>query len=173
MKMAEMATRDDLTGLYNRRSFQEAAEREIARAVRYKNDLVMVMMDLDHFQKVNDEHGLAIGNQVLSEFARILDKSLRKSDVCCRYAGKKFAAILDIARPDDAFIVCERIRERVRRNVFEYESVRIRLTISIGFALYTHSAPEALHELIENGDKALKNAKMTGMDRVIKYESLL
>ncbi len=173
MKMAEMSTRDDLTGLYNRRSFYEAAEREMARADRFKNDLVVVMMDLDHFQRVNNEHGLAIGNQVLSEFALILDKSLRKSDACCRYAGKKFAAILDIARADDAFIVCERIRERVHRNVFEYESVRIRLTISIGFALYTHSEPETLHELIENAVKALKNARMAGMDRVIKYESLL
>ncbi|MCP4691511.1 MAG: diguanylate cyclase [Desulfobacterales bacterium] len=172
MKMAEMATRDDLTGLYNRRSFLEAAEREIARAVRYQNDLVLVMMDLDRFREVNEEHGLPVGDMILSEFARILDKSLRKSDVSCRFGGKKFAAILDIAQPDDAFIVCERIRERVRRNVFENQSIRIRATVSIGFALYTHSDPEILTELIGNAEKALKSAKKAGRDRVVKYKKL-
>jgi len=88
-KIAMMSIRDELTGLYNRRYFNEIVEKEVSRAMRYETDLVLCMIDLDYFKKINDTYGHLAGDMTLSEIAGMLKKCVRQSDLCCRYGGEE------------------------------------------------------------------------------------
>ena len=101
-KLAEMSVRDELTGMFNRRYFREALEREVSGAQRYGHGLALCMIDLDHFKRVNDTHGHLCGDRVLHEFGRLLNDTIRKYDVGCRYGGEEFAVILPDTSLDKA-----------------------------------------------------------------------
>lgn len=168
-KIAEMAIKDELTGLYNRRNFLDALDREMSRAKRHKFDLALCMIDLDGFKKINDTYGHPTGDMALSEIGKMLQECIRQSDMICRYGGEEFAVILPNTHPEKARTVCERFREMVSHRRFEKNSSKFFLTVSIGFASFNHSEQDAPGDLINKADKALYNAKESGKNRVIQY----
>jgi two-component system, cell cycle response regulator len=165
-KMAELAIKDELTGLYNRRYFIESLEKEIARAERYNTDLALCMIDLDHFKKVNDNYGHHAGDMVLSETGRIIRESIRISDLACRYGGEEFAIIFPGAGLVEARRICERIRERLGARQFNHESYSFRVSLSAGIALF-RGGDQTGHDLIGDADKALLTAKREGRNGVV------
>jgi two-component system cell cycle response regulator len=167
-KMAEMSTKDALTGLYNRRYFTEALDRELARANRYRSEVVLCMLDLDHFKTVNDTYGHPAGDAVLSELGGMLKEYIRESDLLCRYGGEEFAIILTNTEPEKARLVCERFREMVAWHQFTYNAFSFHVTISVGIASYDSTSNPSALELIEWADKALYRAKNTGRNRVVE-----
>jgi len=172
-KMAEMSIRDDLTGAYNRRYFMEALEREVSKATRYGNELVLCMLDLDHFKEVNDTYGHPAGDMVLREIGKMLKECVRQSDLICRYGGEEFAVILPSTQLEKARIVCERFRGIVKQHQFQYSSYHINITVSIGVAPFNHSIPESLNDFIAKADEALYQAKAEGRNRVVDNLGLI
>jgi len=168
-KLAEMSTRDGLTGLYNHRYFMEVLEREVARAKRYNNFLVLSMLDIDHFKPVNDTYGHPAGDRVLSELSTMLKEYTRKSDLACRYGGEEFAVILPNAHSEEARIVCERFRERVAKHVVNYDNSQFNISVSIGLASFDHATPDTPFDLIARADQSLYQAKAEGRNRVRIY----
>jgi len=166
-KMAELSTKDELTDLYNRRYFMGFSEREIAGAARYKQDLSLLMLDLDFFKQINDTHGHPAGDAVLRQTARLLQKSIRKYDVACRYGGEEFAVIMPNTCLTDARIFCERLRKKIEAATVRYESKEIRFTVSIGLAQFIPEIDKSVAQLIKRADDALYAAKQQGRNRVI------
>ena len=166
-KLAEMSVRDELTGMYNRRYFQEALEREISGAKRYGHGLTLCMIDVDNFKRVNDNRGHLTGDRVLREFARLLDESIRKYDVGCRYGGDEFVVILPDTPLDKALCLCERFRDRVKNHWFGGEDLPFHMTASIGVAARPAGNGLSGKQLVDLADKALYQAKNQGRDRVV------
>ncbi|PIE67373.1 MAG: hypothetical protein CSA23_04635 [Deltaproteobacteria bacterium] len=166
-KLAEMSIRDELTGIFNRRYFEESLEREISGSERYGHGLALCMIDLDFFKIINDTHGHLCGDRVLQEFGRLLDTSIRKYDVGCRYGGEEFAVILPDTTLDRAITLCERIRERVKAYDFTYEDLTLHITASMGVAARPTNDDISGTELLNMADKALYQAKREGRDRVV------
>ncbi|MFO7714841.1 diguanylate cyclase [Desulfosarcina sp.] len=166
-KLAEMSVRDELTGMFNRRHFGEALEREISGAQRYGHGLTLCMIDLDLFKHVNDTHGHLCGDRVLQEFGRLLNDSIRKYDVGCRYGGEEFAVILPDTSIDKAISLCERFRKRVKHHAFTYDDLILQITISIGVASRPTGVEITGKQLVALADKALYQAKSQGRDGVV------
>ncbi len=166
-KLAEMSVRDELTGLFNRRYFQEALDREVSGAERYGHGLALCMIDLDHFKRVNDTHGHLCGDRVLKDFGRLLEESTRKYDVACRYGGEEFSVILPDTSLEKATLLCERFRERIKDFAFTWEDVSLHITTSVGVAARPTGGDSSGEQLIELADKALYKAKSEGRDRVV------
>lgn len=167
-KMAQMSLRDELTGLYNRRYFNSAIKSEVARAGRYGRGLVLGIMDLDHFKKINDTYGHPAGDVALAAIGSLLMDFFRQSDILCRYGGEEFAVILPDTQVDEARIVCERFRENVSNYPFKYEDIDFTLTISIGITSFTNrDGSKSTDTLVARADRALYQAKNQGRNRVI------
>ncbi len=166
-QMASMAARDGLTGLYNKRYFIEALEREVARACRYKSELSLCMIDFDDFKKVNDTYGHPTGDNLLFDFSRLLSENFRQSDLVCRYGGEEFAVIIPNTNSENARKVCERFRKRVNKKVFTCISEDFRATVSIGIASLSIDNPSTFYALIAMSDRALYQAKTTGKNKVV------
>lgn len=166
-KLRELAYRDGLTGLYNHRYFQEILEREIKRARRYKKPLSLLMIDIDHFKKINDTYGHLHGDEVLKGLAQIFSESIRACDYAARYGGEEFSIILPETPLNGALNVAERLRQRVKNTPIVLADQEIRVTISIGLAAYENTQIEITRsQLISLADKALYQSKMAGRDRV-------
>jgi len=169
-KMAELSTKDELTDLYNRRYFMGFSEREIAGAARYKQDLSLLMLDLDFFKQINDTHGHPAGDAVLMQTARLLQKSIRKYDVACRYGGEEFAVIMPNTCLAAARIFGERLRKKIEAATVHYESKRIRFTVSIGLAQFMPDIDKSIAHLIKRADDGLYAAKQQGRNRVVAVD---
>jgi len=172
-KLAEMSVRNALTSMVNRRYFTEALEREISGAQRYGHGLALCMIDLDHFKRVNDAHGHLCGDRVLKEFGRMLDESIRKYDVGCRYGGEEFTVILPDTPLDKAISLCERFRERIKAFEFTFEDQRLHITTSVGVVASEPGDEIGAEQLIDLADKALYRAKEEGRDRVVAVQNHL
>lgn len=168
-KMAESKTTDDLTEVYTRKYFMEVLEREVARSQRYGTELVLCMIDLDHFKQINDTHGNPAGDMVLSEVGKMLKKCMRQSDLVSRYGDEEFAVILSHTQAESSWTVCERFRDMVAARKFKHDSSSFSMTVSIGFSSFDHSNSETSLDLIERVGKALSQAKKAGRNRVIEY----
>jgi two-component system, cell cycle response regulator len=166
-KLAEMSMRDELTGLFNRRYFTEALDREVSGAERYGHGLALCIIDLDHFKLVNDTHGHLCGDRVLKDFGRLLADSIRKYDVGCRYGGEEFAIILPDTSLERAVSLCERFRERVKDFAFTFDDQTLHITASIGVTARYPEGDTDGERLLELADKALYQAKRQGRDRVV------
>jgi len=165
-RLAEMATKDELTGLYNRRFFLDVLKNEVARDKRYAHGLALVMMDLDHFKQINDTYGHVAGDTVLREFGRILTESLRESDIVCRYGGDEFVVIMPHTQSEDAWRICERTRKKVAAYPFEYNGTSFQAMISTGVVEYAKDADQSSDDLIKKADAAMYQAKKDGRNRV-------
>ncbi|MCP4373983.1 MAG: diguanylate cyclase [Deltaproteobacteria bacterium] len=166
-KIAMMSIRDELTELYNRRYFNEVIEKEVSRAIRYENDLVLCMIDLDYFKKINDTYGHLAGDITLSEIAGILKKCVRKSDMCCRYGGEEFTVIMTNTGIKGAKKVSERFRKMVAKRLFKYNTSKFHCTVSVGIAAYNFKRKQSSTELLEASDIALYQAKAQGRNRIV------
>jgi diguanylate cyclase (GGDEF)-like protein len=165
----QLASRDGLTGVENHRTFQERFLGEILRAQRYDHQLAILMMDIDHFKKVNDTYGHPVGDQVLKEVARIISQNIRSgTDLLARYGGEEFVCMLADTDRTRAGETAERIRESVAAKLFEAGTVRFQVTMSIGGALYPSDSRHG-REVLEKADKALYRAKETGRNRLVFY----
>jgi diguanylate cyclase (GGDEF)-like protein len=161
------ATRDPLTGLFNRRYMQESLEREIHRALRRRRALAVMMLDIDHFKRYNDTFGHAAGDEALRLVAETLLHSVRSDDLACRYGGEEFLVILPECSLPQAAIRAEEIRERLKDLHRERASeLPAAVTVSIGVAAFKETADEA-EPLLKCADEALYQAKREGRDRVV------
>ncbi|MCP4152577.1 MAG: diguanylate cyclase [bacterium] len=164
-KMAEMSTIDTLTKLHNRRFFMEELAREYERTRRYKSGMVFIMLDIDHFKKINDTYGHPCGDMVLSTIGAMLKDALRKSDLAGRYGGEEFAVILPNTNIEGAVILAEKFRETMAAHQFQYKTHQFHVTVSIGIAsALTAQSPEALIAL---ADQNLYRAKQSGRNKTI------
>jgi len=166
-KMAEMSTVDELTKLHNRRYFIEALEGEFERASRYEIEMALIMVDLDHFKKINDTYGHPSGDMVLSKIGGILKKHVRRNDIACRYGGEEFAVILSNVSRENIYAAYDRFREMVSEHLFEYESNQFHITVSIGIASSNNA--ESANDLLSQADQALYQAKDTGRNKTVTY----
>jgi diguanylate cyclase (GGDEF)-like protein len=165
-----LANTDGLTGLYNRRAFQERLQQEVDRANRYHRPLSLIMIDIDHFKTYNDTHGHLQGDDILVEVARLLKQLSRASDIVARYGGEEFALILPETDRASAAALGKRLRGHIERHKFLGEEQlpgRV-LTISVGIASYT--PPDSQEALLEAADVALYQAKRQGRNRVAVWQ---
>lgn len=166
-EMHEQARADPLTGLANRRSLQEFLQREWLRATRRQSSLAVVMIDIDHFKRINDAYGHEAGDVVLTEIAALLKAHVRGSDAACRFGGEEFVLVLPDAGIEGVKRRAEGIREAIARLQIRWRDRLLgRISASLGVALFPdHAAdPEAL---LRASDLALYEAKRAGRDRVV------
>jgi diguanylate cyclase (GGDEF)-like protein len=160
-----LATTDGLTGLSNRRSFTAQLQARHREAERYKKPLSLLLLDIDHFKKVNDTYGHPAGDAVLRGVALAARTQARETDLCARYGGEEMAFILPETDARGAMVIAERVRAAVAAAQHPTESGNIRVTVSVGVATSPADgdSPEAL---LEAADKALYRAKQAGRNRV-------
>ncbi len=161
----ELSITDGLTKLYNKRYFLEIFEKEFERAKRFKNDLCLIVMDIDHFKSVNDTYGHLQGDSVLKEIGEIINKSIRKIDIPARYGGEEFVVIAPNTNMQDIKMIAERIRQATESHAFEAEPQPLKITVSIGVATLNGTTNDKL-ELIKLADDALYKAKHEGRNQV-------
>jgi diguanylate cyclase (GGDEF)-like protein len=158
---------DPLTGLYNRRYFQQHLERELRRTMRRELPLALLMIDVDHFKPINDTHGHLVGDQILKQLAGLMNQhAKRAADVVCRYGGEEFAIILPETDLDDARTFAEQLLSMVREHAFETDVGEQRITISAGVISTSNRIFDNVEELFKAADEALYNAKNQGRDQV-------
>lgn len=163
-KLRELASTDVLTGLMNRRAFMEEAQRKFKLAKRYQRPLSLLMIDIDHFKRVNDTFGHQAGDQVLVEFGKIIKSCLRETDVFSRIGGEEFAIILPETNLEQTAELSERLLEKVRTAQIELETgIKISLTTSIGVATIPPLSVD-VDMVMSEADKALYRAKLDGRD---------
>ena len=168
-KAEQRARVDELTGLFNRRHFDESLKQEIDRHSRYKGILSLVLLDLDFFKNYNDTYGHLAGDVLLGQIGKLMERLVRKVDIVFRYGGDEFVILLPQALPDDALVVAERVREGI---VTEMEERQISVTASLGIACWPSDGitPD---EVINVADRALYYAKQTGGNRTYFASKLL
>ena len=174
-RLAEQASRDTLTGLYNRGYFHEVLEREMARALRYGDVLAVIMIDLDGFKEINDQHGHATGDKVLVEIARLLRPHLRDGDVLARFGGDEFVALLPNTEGAAAGIVAERLRAAIGEKGYGPDA-DARVTMSGGIATSEDVSDverSATDVLLTRADTALYRSKDEGGNRVTAWSASL
>jgi len=167
-ELQEQAITDPLTGLHNTRYLRDLLPREMLRAKRKDGPLAAIMIDVDHFRRINDSLGHQAGDEVLKELGALFKKSIRGgSDIACRYGGEEFAIILADATSEGARRRAEDIRAAVKRLELRYGGKPVGgLTVSLGVALFPYHADQAT-TLLRKADEALYQAKSAGRDRVV------
>ncbi len=167
IKLRELAFRDDLTGLYNHRFFQEMLTKEIERSIRYEHPLSLLFLDIDFFKSINDTYGHPIGDHVLRETSKKMLELIRKNDVVARYGGEEFAIIMPEVGKSGAKVLAQRLRRGIEQNIITIGNKEISITTSIGLASTDMPAMELSRtHLIAQSDAALYKAKRNGRNRV-------
>jgi diguanylate cyclase (GGDEF)-like protein len=166
-KLERLTIIDPLTKLYNRRYFDLQLEKMIALTQRTKRPLLMLMLDIDFFKKVNDTYGHQCGDAALIHISQIMKENTRSSDVYCRIGGEEFAILLSETSLEDGRILAERMRKAVESEVFTYKEIHVPLTVSLGLAKYNG---DTINELIEHADQALYQAKTNGRNRLVIFQ---
>ncbi len=167
-ELERRATTDVLTGVANRRHFTETAEREIDRARRYGNKLSVLMLDIDHFKRINDTYGHAVGDEVLKILPGVVKPLLRKLDFMGRLGGEEFAVMLVETDGEGAAVVAERLRKGMAAIEVRALGVHLHFTASIGCTeVRVNEQAEDLKRALERADEALYKAKESGRNRVV------
>ena len=164
--LRELIRQDRMTGLLNHIAFRLQLEFELARRQRLGGTLCLVMLDIDHFKRVNDTHGHPAGDRVIRGLARLLSRRLRKTDIIGRYGGEEFAVIMPDTGPDDAWPVIDRLREEFTQVVHHGEDVEFRCSFSAGLAAADSDIPP--DALLKAADDALYESKRQGRNRVTR-----
>jgi diguanylate cyclase (GGDEF)-like protein len=165
-----LATRDELTGLYNRRTFLTLISEELERANRYKHFFTLLLIDIDHFKYINDTYGHQAGDAILHSMSNRFMQQTRKMDRVCRYGGEEFTVVLPETDTESSLMVAERLLKAVAESPFDIGSGRaISVTVSIGIATYPLHTNE-IESLFAAADSALYAAKHNGRNRVCVYE---
>jgi len=168
-ELHEQILRDPLTGLYNRRYLDEALQHEIYRAAREKIPFSLIVMDIDHFKKINDTYGHPVGDLFLIQIGNLLKQHIRGMDTVCRFGGEEFLLMLPGADANDAFRRSEEIRLKCAAIRIAHEGQDLRVTISLGVASYpAHS--DASEKLLIKADKAMYRSKQNGRNQTTVWE---
>jgi diguanylate cyclase (GGDEF)-like protein len=164
--LAAIAVTDYLTEVYNVRYLYHRLEEEISRAKRYRSSIGCIMTDIDYFKKINDTYGHKIGDSILHEFAQLIKKHIRKSDIFARYGGEEFILILPNATSEGTLQEAERLMEIVRS--FKFAGLKKgALTVSMGIAHYPDRRISSHEDLITLADDALFEAKNRGRNTLV------
>jgi diguanylate cyclase (GGDEF)-like protein len=172
-KVTSLALTDGMTGLFNRRAFDQTLEIELDRAKRYSHELSLIIIDLDSFKEYNDAHGHPAGDERLKEIATVLAESVRNPDIAARYGGEEFAIIMPHTTKEGAIILAERLRENTEEQAPGEPGVRAYIpgyTISLGVAAYPYDG-DTPSTLLQAADNAEMNAKRLGKNRVCAAET--
>jgi two-component system cell cycle response regulator len=164
-RVQNLAIRDSLTGIFNHRHTVELLALEVERAGRYLGRVSVLMLDVDHFKRINDEHGHLAGDAVLRDVARLLKDTLRTVDSVGRYGGEEFLVLLPQTPPDEALQTAERIRQQIAQHAFRAGRRELHVTVSVGVASLP-SGEGSAEALIREADQALYRAKEQGRNRV-------
>jgi diguanylate cyclase (GGDEF)-like protein len=165
-ELQQLSITDGLTRLYNRKHIMDLFDLEMSRSRRYGNDLAILMLDIDHFKRINDTYGHQVGDRVIQQVAGLLDQAVRDCDHVGRYGGEEFLMVLPDVDIQDAAVVAERIRQSVAKLQCCGEEEALSVTISIGIAGYP-TAGENTESLLSSADNALYQAKTDGRNCVV------
>ncbi|AET91976.1 GGDEF domain-containing protein [Caballeronia cordobensis] len=168
-KLQEFADRDGLTGIANRRYFELRLADEFSRWQRYGGELSMLLFDLDHFKRINDDLGHLVGDTVLRVMAERVAKSVRVQDVFGRFGGEEFALLLPCTNFDDAMIVAEKVRRAIGETPIDVQGARVPVTASVGAARARTGVTSSYEALINEADAALYTAKREGRNRAVGF----
>ena len=170
-QLTVLATHDDLTGVHNRRHFMDVVQREWDRARRYQTPAALLLIDADHFKRINDSHGHLCGDELLRCIAHTVGQQLRQADVLARFGGEELIVFLPHTDPLGALDVAERIREKVQALAVPWQSATVSTTVSIGVAPLRGELP-SLDWMIHEADTALYAAKADGRNcvRTLPFE---
>jgi diguanylate cyclase (GGDEF)-like protein len=160
------ATRDFLTGLYNRRYAMTRAEMELARATRTPGPICVLMLDIDHFKQVNDTHGHDGGDQVLKFFAQLLTRAVRQQDLVARIGGEEFLVLLPDTDLQGAQQMANRLLQTLRNSTVEYAGKQFAITCSLGICAW-QGPGESVQNLLIRADRLLYQAKQQGRNRYV------
>lgn len=176
-EILQHATLDALTGLNNRRQFEVRLKQEVSTAERQGKPLCAIMLDIDHFKKVNDTYGHIAGDIILKNTAAVIKGALREYDIPSRYGGEEFIILLPYTKLDEAVAVAERLRQSVEKSTADVpsdnEESTLTLGVTISLGVYEYHPGDSPQQLYENADKALYQAKTTGRNRVFINEGQL
>lgn len=165
--MIHYAEKDTLTGVWNRRKWIDLARREVYRATRYKQDLTVMIIDIDFFKRVNDSLGHAAGDHVLEQVTDIISNNIRQCDIFGRLGGEEFVLLFPDTNRNEAQHLSKRILQSVEQQSFEYADKSIHITISGGIASNQSGNIDSLDTLLEEADKGLYEAKNNGRNQVV------
>ena len=171
VELHHQATTDGLTGIFNRRHFQQLADPEIKRAIRLKRSLAIVLIDIDHFKNVNDTMGHATGDLALMAATKLCLSNIREIDVFARFGGDEFALLLTEANREQAHVVVERIRRSISAQPLNLDGKSVPMTISAGIANLSEDH-ETFDRLLRRADKALYRAKESGRNAVVMDDEI-
>lgn len=168
-KLEVISQTDGLTELLNRKSWEEHLEKEFERQKRYKEDCALIIFDIDHFKKVNDNYGHPAGDEVIRKTADVIRQAVRKTDVAGRYGGEEYVILLPHTHVDSAKILAERIRKKIEAMTVHYEQYSINFTVSLGLCGFDPSlaSPTAW---IDCADQALYFCKENGRNQYHVYQ---
>jgi diguanylate cyclase (GGDEF)-like protein len=164
---------DSKTRLYTHHYFMKRAQEEIARISRYIEDLALLMFDIDHFKEINDNLGHLAGDRVLFDVAGIVKSNIRQSDIAARFGGEEFVVLLVSCKKDYAYMIAERVRQKIQEMEFEYLGAKIKTSISAGVSFASHDKLCTGEELIRRADVALYASKRRGRNCSTLYSSKL
>ncbi len=166
-KMHGLATRDPLTGMFNRTRLEEELDRAWLTSKRYDSSMGVVVIDIDNFKTINDAYGHAVGDEVLRDFACVMSNAARSSDIIARYGGDEFVAVLPRAAETSARAFAERLLAATRDHTFCHSSHRLNITLSIGVSTSDNpTEPTTYSSLLGQADRALYTAKRAGRNRI-------
>ncbi|NNJ10328.1 sensor domain-containing diguanylate cyclase [Chloroflexales bacterium ZM16-3] len=171
-KLQQLAISDELTHLYNRRYFFDLAQREVAKAIRYQHPISLILLDIDHFKRFNDQYGHDVGDQVLQNLADYVRQCVRETDLLARYGGEEFVILLPNTRIEDAVYIADRICYLIQTRPMTIAEQPFFISVSQGVAaceVESQPSTDTIDALIERADIALHAAKDAGRNRVMRF----
>jgi len=170
LKLEQIAITDPLTKIYNRRFFNEVAEKEIERAKRSRSPLSVIIFDIDYFKNVNDTYGHLTGDQVLINLVNLCKHNIRSMDIFARFGGEEFVILMPDTDMQSAHETAERLREKVAEKPMATSGkTGVSITISLGIANWNYDSPLGINALLDRADQALYQSKEAGRNRVIVW----
>lgn len=170
-ELRAIATIDSLTGVYTRRQLLELGGNELKRFLRTGSPLCVVMLDIDHFKKINDSHGHSVGDSALKHFVDVCRGSLRTTDMVGRIGGEEFVVIMPDTNADEGYIVAERIRQNVSESQFFSGELSLPFTLTVSIGLYEFTQDDhSFEHALSKADSALYEAKGAGRNHVCIFK---
>lgn len=168
--LEKLAVTDELTGLYNRRHFFESTHAQMALGLRHNFKVACLLMDIDHFKKINDTHGHMAGDEVLRKIGALLKACKRDGEELARFGGEEFVMCLFNTDSESAVLAAERFRRLVKEHDFSSIAPGLKVTLSVGVAVWPQGRATSIDELVRAADKALYKSKALGRDMVTLFE---
>jgi two-component system cell cycle response regulator len=172
-ELYELAIRDGMTKLFIHKHFRERLSEEWSRAHRYKEELSLIMLDIDHFKNFNDNYGHQLGDSVLKDVANLIKENSRNIDIPCRYGGEEFAVVLPSTNHENALMIAERMRQSIANHSVEAGDKSIEVTVSLGVSTVPHESIKSADDFIEMTDKSLYLSKKNGRNQSTSMNQII